>query len=162
VSLRNLVALESGLNSVSPCNIPNGLIYAQELLKLGSMEPDDAEAWLQFNWQAYPYKLTHAVISQVVHSESSRKKQAFKDILASLDQLYDVPPDDSALATIEGKFSSMSSMVRRGFTATSSKAIDTTSAAGGSTPTKGSGPIPTSPSTGKKQPESSASTESLR
>ena len=88
--------------------MPNGLIYAQELLKLASLEEVDALSWLQFNWQAYPYRFVQGVLLQTVNStaDAARKKH-FKDLLAGLDDMYGVPPDDSRMATIEGKLSSM-------------------------------------------------------
>lgn len=79
------------------------------------MEADDAVAWLQFNWQAYPYRLVHQLFVQVINSDSARKKR-FKDVLPVVDEIYGVPADESTLTTIEGKFSSVSSMMRRGFT----------------------------------------------
>jgi hypothetical protein len=105
---RNLVALESGLNSVNACSIPNGLIYAQELLKLGSLDDDDVEAWLAFNWQSYPYRFVHDSLTQVINSDSGKKRR-FREILAGLDALYGVPPDDSStrLSSMEHKFSNM-------------------------------------------------------
>lgn len=100
------MALHNGLNSISPCIVPNGLIYTQELLKLASQEEADVLNWLQFNWQSYPYRLTHGLLTQVIASDPQRKKW-FKDILSQLDGLYDVPPDDSSMQRLEGKFSSM-------------------------------------------------------
>lgn len=103
-----------------PCSVPNGLIYAQELLKIGAMDADDAAAWLQFNWQAYPYQFIHQIILQVINSDPSRKKR-FKELLVIVDDTYGVLPEDSTLSSIEGKISSVSSMMRRGFSSTRSE-----------------------------------------
>ena len=111
--------MDNGLSSVHPCSIPNGLIYAQELLKVGAMDVDNAVAWLQFNWQAYPYRLVHQLFVQVMNSDSSRRKR-FKDVLPLVDEIYGVPADESTITSIEGKFSSVSSMMRRGFSTSKS------------------------------------------
>jgi hypothetical protein len=140
----NLVALHNGLNAINSCNIPNGLIYAQELLKLASLNDDDVDSWIQFNFQSYPFKLLHDIILQIMNSETTKKKR-FKEILLSLDSLYGVPPDESRLAGIEsmmrvdatGKLSSMTSMMVRGFTS-STTTTSTTAAASGSGKTNSS------------------------
>lgn len=92
------------------------------MLKLASLSDDDAQAWLQFNWQTYPYRLTHEMVRQIMASDSARKRR-FKELLASLDELYGVPPDESRLSSIEGMMrgdGKLSSMMR-GFATTPGK-----------------------------------------
>jgi len=83
----DVFALHDGLNSIHLCRPPRGKHYVDNYLRAFYLSEEEIMQWVQDNWQSYPYRHVHGLLSQTMTSMLNSKK--LKDALAVIDGLYD-------------------------------------------------------------------------
>jgi len=88
--LRDVLALQEGLDRVHPCRSPRGLLHVEAYLRAASLGEEEMMAWIGENWQAYAYRHMYGLVSQTFSSMMDLSSKRLKQATAVLDKLYEV------------------------------------------------------------------------
>lgn len=83
----NVFALHDGLNSIHLCRPSRGKHYIDNFLKAFYLSEDEMMNWIRDNYQAYPYRHVHSLLSQTMSSMLNSKK--LRDAITTIDGLYE-------------------------------------------------------------------------
>ena len=84
--LRDMEALQQGLDEIHPCNCPRGLSHVEAYVRAATQAPEEMMLWIQDNYNAYAYRHIHGLVVQTFSSMVFRSR--LRDATEFIDELY--------------------------------------------------------------------------
>jgi len=86
--IRDVEAVQAGLDEVHPCRCPRGLTYVEAYLRAALLAPEEMMLWIQDNHFSYAYRYMHGLAVQTFSSMLSFRESRLKDAVDLIDELY--------------------------------------------------------------------------
>ena len=87
--IRDVRALDAGLDEVHPCRCPRGLEHVEAILQAALLDSEEMMLWVQDNHTQYMYRHLLGLITQTFGSVMGMNQSRLKDAVGFLDELFD-------------------------------------------------------------------------
>lgn len=87
--IRDVRALDAGLDEVHPCHCPRGLEHVEAILQAALLDSEEMMLWVQDNNAQYTYRHLLGLITQTFGSVMGMNQSRLKDAIGFLDELFD-------------------------------------------------------------------------
>ena len=92
--IRDVEAVQAGLEQVHPCRCPRGLLHVEAYLRAAMLAPEEMMLWIQDNHFSYAYRYMHGLAVQTFSSILSFRESRLKDAVDLIDDLYQLGAEE--------------------------------------------------------------------